>query len=279
MAETVENIYYPLPAEVTEIIDETPTIKTYKFLMNEPFTFKAGQFVQLTIPGIGEAPFTPSSKPGTSPELEITILKTGRVTNKLHKDIQTGETLGIRGPFGKGYPLEKMKGHEVLVIGGGVGLAPLRSCLYSLFENINDFKRVSIKYGARTPNDMVFKYQHEEWAKMPKTDIKLTIDIECAEWSGAVGVVTCLLEKKNGLDVDIDDCYVVTCGPEIMLKFVTFKLIDIGFKPENIYLSLNRRMSCGVGMCHRCNIGPYYLCKDGPDMNYAKIMKYPNVFS
>ena len=278
MPEKIENIYYPLPAKVTEIIDETPTIKTYRFEMEKPFTFRAGQFVQLTVPGIGEAPFTPSSKPGTSPELEITILKTGRVTDYLHDRIKVGETLGIRGPFGKGYPLEKMKGHEVLVVGGGVGLAPLRSCLYSLFENIDDYKRVSIKYGARTPKDLVFTYQHEDWAKMPKTDLKLTIDNPYPGWSGTVGVVTVLLDRENGFDVDVNDAYVVSCGPEIMLKFVTYKLLDIGFKPEQIYLSMNRRMSCGVGMCHRCNVGPYYLCKDGPDMCYAKIKDYPNVF-
>ena len=277
--EKIENIYYPLPARVTEIIDETSTIKTYKFQMDEPFEFKAGQFVQLTIPGIGEAPFTPSSKPGISPELEITILKTGRVTDYLHDRIDEGALLGIRGPFGKGYPMDKMKGHEVLVVGGGVGLAPLRSCLYALFDNIDEYKHISIKYGARTPNDLVFKYQFEEWEKMPKTDLKLTIDKAHPRWSGSVGVVTCLLDKENGLDVNIEDTYVVCCGPEIMLKFVTFKLVDIGFSPERIYLSMNRRMSCGVGMCHRCNIGPYYLCKDGPDMCYAKIKDYPNVFS
>ncbi|MCD6594899.1 FAD/NAD(P)-binding protein [bacterium] len=279
MAEKIENIYYPMPAKVTEIIDETSTIKTYRFQMEKPFTFRAGQFVQLTIPGVGEAPFTPSSKPGTSPELEITILGAGKVTNKLHKDTKVGDMLGIRGPFGKGYPMEKMKGHEILVVGGGVGLAPLRAGLYSLFENIDDYKRVSIKYGSKTPNDLVFKYQHEQWAKMPKTDVKLTIDKPYRGWSGTVGVVTVLLDKENGFDMNIDDCYVIICGPEIMLKFVTYKLLDIGFAPEKIYLSMNRRMSCGVGMCHRCNIGPYYLCKDGPDMCYAKIKDYPNVFS
>lgn len=278
MPKEVENIYYPLPALVAEIIDETPTIKTYVFRLEEPFTFKAGQFVQLTIPGLGEAPFTPSSKPGTSPELAITILRTGRLTDYLHHNIRVGDVLGIRGPFGKGYPLEKMKGHEVLVVGGGVGLAPLRSCLYALFDDIHDYKRVSIKYGARTPGDLVYRYQFDQWAKMPKTDLTLTIDNPYPGWSGIVGVVTVLLEKENGCDIDIDNAYAVSCGPEIMLKFVTLKLLEIGFKPDRIYLSMNRRMSCGIGMCHRCNVGPYYLCKDGPDMCYDKIKDYPQVF-
>ncbi len=276
MPEKIENIYYPLPAKVTNIIDETPTIKTYRFKLNEPFTFRAGQFVQLTVPNYGEAPFTPSSKPGTSDELEITILNAGRLTEILHNKTIEGDTLGIRGPFGKGYPMDKFKGHNVLVVGGGVGLAPLRSGLYSLFENVDELKRISIKYGARSPNDQVFRYQYEEWSKMPKTDLSLAIDVPYPGWSGTVGVVTVLLDN---LDIDIPNTYVVSCGPEIMLKFVTYKLLDLGFKPEQIYLSMNRRMSCGLGLCHRCNIGPYYLCKDGPDMCYAKIKDYPNVFS
>lgn len=275
MAEKYPNVYYPIPAKVIDIIDETPTIKTYKLKLDEPFTFRAGQFVQLTVPGYGEAPFTPSSRPGTTDTIEITILEAGRLTSILHKETKVGDVLGIRGPFGKGYPLDKFKGHEVLIIGGGVGLAPLRSCLYALFDNIDDYKRISIKYGARTPKDHVFRYQYEEWEKMPKTDLALTVDNPYPGWSGTVGVVTVLLDN---LDVNIEDCYAVSCGPEIMLKFVTYKLLDLGFKPEQIYLSMNRRMSCGVGMCHRCNIGPYYLCKDGPDMCYAEIKDYPNVF-
>ncbi len=278
MSDLIDNIYYPFPARVVEVIEETPTIKTYRFELDEPFSFSAGQFVQLTVPGVGEAPFTPSSKPGTSTQLEITILRAGRVTDYLHDHIKVGDTLGIRGPFGKGYPMEAMKGHEVLIVGGGVGLAPLRSCLYALFDDIDSYKRVSIKYGARTPNDLVFRYQYEQWEGMPKTDLKLTIDNPYPGWSGTVGVVTVLLDPENGLDVDVSDAYVVSCGPEIMLKFVTYKLLDLGFPPERIYLSMNRRMSCGVGMCHRCNVGPYYLCKDGPDMCYAKIKDYPNVF-
>lgn len=276
MAETKRNIYYPIEAKIVGIIPETPTIKTFKFKLSEPLGFRAGQFVELTVPGVGEAPFTPSSAPGESDDLEITILRTGRVTDALHYNLKEGDLVGIRGPFGEGYPMEKFKGHTVLVVGGGVGLAPMRAGIYGLFQNIDDYQRISIKFGARTPNDFCFKSEFDTWAKKPRTDLTLTIDKPYPGWTGTVGVVTVLLEN---LDVDVKDTYVISCGPEIMLKFVTLKLLEKGFDPYHIYLSMNRRMSCGLGKCHRCNIGPYYICKDGPDMCYGEIMQYPNVFS
>ncbi len=275
MPDEMKNIYYPIEAEVIKVIPETPTIKTFRFRLSETLSFRAGQFVQLTVPGIGEAPFTPSSAPGESKELEITILRAGRVTDYLHDNIDEGSRTGIRGPFGEGYPTDKFKGHTVLVVGGGVGLAPMRAGIYGLFQEVDDYKRISIKFGARTPEDFCFAEEFDDWAKKPKTDLTLTIDKPYPGWTGRVGVVTVLLDE---LDVDIDDTYVISCGPEIMLKFVTLKLMDLGFDPYHIYLSMNRRMSCGLGKCHRCNIGPYYICKDGPDMCYGDIMNYPNVF-
>ncbi len=275
MSEQIKNIYYPVEAEVIRVIAETSTIKTWRFKLSEQMTFRAGQFVQLTIPGIGEAPFTPSSEPGTCDELDITILRAGRVTDNLHDNIKEGDLVGIRGPFGEGYPFDKFKGHNVLVVGGGVGLAPMRAGIYGLFQRIDDFKRVSIKFGARSPGDFCFTDEFDEWAKRPHTDVTLTIDRDSPGWTGRVGVVTVLLED---LDLDIADTYVISCGPDIMLKFVTLKLLEKGFDPYHIYLSMNRRMSCGLGKCHRCNIGPYYICKDGPDMCYGEIMNYPNVF-
>ena len=268
------NPYAPLNGTVERVIDETPTIKTLVVRPDKVIPFKSGQFMQLTMPGVGEAPFTPSSSP-TKPEiLDFTILKMGGVTEALH-NVKTGDSVGLRGPFGKGYPVKKLEGSEVLVVGGGCGLAPLRSLLYMLFENIEKFKRVSIKYGAKSPDDLVYRDSYKEWGEMPHVDFTSTVDLCGAEWTGNVGVVTTILDD---MDISIPDSYAVVCGPEIMLKFVTYKLLEIGYKPEQIYLSMNRRMSCGTGKCGRCNVGPYYLCKDGPDMNYALIKDYPNVF-
>jgi len=269
-----QNPYKPLGGVVEQVIEETETIKTLVIKPEKEIPFRSGQFMQLTLPGVGEAPFTPSSSPNRIETLDFTILKTGKVTDDLH-EVKVGDAVGLRGPFGKGYPVEKFEGKEILVVGGGVGLAPLRSLLYVMFDDIEKYKRVSIKYGAKSPGDFVYRNLFDDWMSIDKVDMTVTIDAAQPGWDGNVGVVTTILDNP---DINIAESYAVVCGPEIMLKFVTFKLLEIGFKAEQIYLSMNRRMSCGTGKCGRCNIGPYYLCKDGPDMNYAKIKDYPNVF-
>ncbi len=268
------NPYIPLNGTVERVIVETSTIKTLVVRPEKEIPFRAGQFMQLTLPGMGEAPFTPSSSPGKPETLDFTILKTGTVTDALH-EVREGEPVGLRGPFGKGYPIEKLEGREVLVVGGGVGLAPLRSLLFVLFDNIGKFKRVSIKYGARTPMDSIYKDSYEKWSSINGVDFTSTTDVGAPGWSGNVGLVTTILDN---LDINIPDSYAVVCGPEIMLKFVTLKLLDNGYDAKQIYLSMNRRMSCGTGKCGRCNVGPYYLCKDGPDICYDLIKDYSNVF-
>jgi len=266
--------YVPTLGKLVEVIDETPTIKTLIVSPPEPLRFRAGQFVQLTLPGLGEAPFTPSSSPLEPERIAITILKTGAVTDKLH-ECKPGDALGLRGPFGKGYPIEKLKGKEVLIVGGGVGLAPLRALILALLADLDAVKRVSIRYGARCMEELLYRDQHGDWQRDGKVDFSCTIDNPQEGWTGRTGVVTTLL--KN-LDVDKPNTLAFICGPQIMLKFATFTLIEEGLRPDQIYLSMNRRMSCGMGHCGRCNIGPYYLCKDGPDINYALIKDYPNVF-
>ena len=270
----MDNIYQPLKTEVIDIITETPTIKTLVLKPPQEIPFRAGQFMQLTIYGIGEAPFTPSSSPFNLETMEITILKAGHLTEAVH-NLKPGDWVGLRGPFGEGYPLSKFKGKEILVVGGGVGLAPLRSLLYALFHNPQDFGRVSIKYGARIPSELSFRSQYKDWQKLPKVDFECTVDRSNGNWDGKVGLVTELLQDTG---INLQNSFAVSCGPEIMLKFVTLKLLNVGFKSNQIYLSMNRKMSCGMGLCGRCNIGPYYLCKDGPDMNFAEIEKYPDVF-
>ena len=268
------NPYIPNAAKLVEVIDETPTIRTLVTEPAEPMSFRAGQFVQLTVPGIGEAPFTPSSSPLEPKRVAISILKTGAVTERLHESAP-GEILGLRGPFGKGYPIEKLDGKEVLVVGGGVGLAPLRALILALLADLDRIKRLSIRYGARCTEELLYPEEAQSWARHEKVDFTCTIDRPQEGWAGRTGVVTTLLKD---LDVDKSNCYAFVCGPGIMLKFTTFTLLEEGLTPDQIYLSMNRRMSCGMGLCGRCNIGPYYLCKDGPDINYALIKDYPNVF-
>lgn len=273
---TQVNLFAPLSCKLEGVIDETPTIKTFVLVPEEPISFRAGQFVQVTVPGLGEAPFTPSSSPYVKDKLEVTVLRTGRVTDAMH-ELSAGVELGVRGPFGKGYPVEEAEGKEVLIVGGGVGLAPLRSLIYALLENTDRYKRISIRYGARSPDELLYQREYESWGAKDKVDFTPTIDRPAKGWSGHVGLVTSLLEQVSD-EMDVPNAIAVCCGPTIMLRFVTFALLDKGFDAAQIYLSLNRRMSCGMGICGRCNIGPYYVCKDGPDMRYDKIKDYPNVF-
>ncbi|MBN1163760.1 MAG: FAD/NAD(P)-binding protein [Candidatus Krumholzibacteriota bacterium] len=271
----MKNPYYPIDTVVEDIITETPTIKTFCLKPKKPIAFRAGQFMQLTVPGVGEAPFTPSSDPNISEKMEISILKTGKVTDALH-ELKPGAKVGLRGPFGKGYPLDKLVGKEVLVVGGGVGLAPMRALLYALFNDPSKYKKIVIKFGAREPEELSFRRQYDEWGSLaPNISLQTTIDVPHPKWDGHVGLVTSILDD---LDINIPDSYALSCGPEIMLKFVTLKLLEVGYKPPQIYLSMNRKMSCGMGKCGRCNVGHYYLCVDGPDMCYDKIKHVPNVF-
>lgn len=270
----MDNPYAPLPAVLEEVVEETPTIRTFVVRPEEPLPFRAGQFVQLTVPGVGEAPFTPSSPPHEPERLEITVLRTGRVTDALHA-LEAGAELGVRGPFGKGYPVEKFKGKDVLLVGGGVGLAPLRSLMHTLFRDMGQCKRLVIKYGARMPAELLFRRSYDEWGRIEGVDMETTVDVGGNGWKGNVGVVTTLLRDGES---ETREGYVVSCGPGIMLRFVTFRCIELGYEPSQIYLSMNRRMSCGIGRCGRCNIGPYYLCKDGPDICYEKVKDYPDVF-
>lgn len=267
----MRNDFVPVPALIEDILVETPTIKTFALRLADPMPFRAGQFVQLYVPGVGEAPFTPSSSPSEPGRLEVTVLVAGRVTAALH-GLKAGAEVGVRGPFGRGYPLHKLEGREVVVVGGGVGLAPLRSLLHALFERPGLVRRLSIRYGARSPEELCFRRQYPDWSARRDVDFLATIDRPAAGWAGRVGLVTTLLD---GLDVDPEQACAVSCGPEVMLKFVARKLVDVGFLPERIYLSMNRNMTCGMGICGRCNVGSLYLCKDGPDLSYAEVRDIP----
>jgi len=263
----MKNPYQPLEATVEDIIIETPTIKTFCFRPKENFEFNTGQFIELTLPGIGEAPFTPSSDPSVKDRLEVTMMNVGRVTSILHS-VSKNTTVGIRGPYGKGYPLDKFEGKEILIVGGGVGLAPLRSLLFSLFAKIDQYKKVALRYGARTPSDIIYKDTISNWAKKKKTDIVITVDVGDSSWKGNVGLVTTILKD---LPVDLKNAVSVVCGPPIMMKFVTLKLLDLGFNPKDVYLSMEKNMSCGLGKCGHCRIGKFYTCKDGPVFTYEQL--------
>ncbi len=269
-----KNPYRSIKAEIVEVIEETPTIKTIKFKPQEPIGFATGQFIEVTIPGVGEAPFTPSSKSTVKDLMEVTVMRVGKVTEKIHQ-LKKGDIIGVRGPMGQGYPLDEFKGKEVLVVGGGCGFAPLRSLMYALFHRSSEFKKLIFRGGCKTSQELVYRGEMGEWAQRDDLDLKLTVDKGDSQWNGNVGVVTTILDD---LGMDCGKGIAVVCGPPIMMKFATKKLLEMGFVDENIYLSMEKNMSCGIGKCGHCRIGIYYACKDGPVFTYDKIKNFHEIW-
>jgi len=269
-----QNPYRPIETKVLEVITETPTIKTLKLKPKEPLEFATGQFIELTVPGVGEAPFTPSSKPVIKDTIEVSVMRVGKVTEHIH-ELKKGDRVGLRGPFGTGYPMDDFKGKEVLVVGGGCGFAPLRSLMYEFFEHSGEFKSLFFRGGCKTPNDFLYRKEIEGWAKRDDLDVKLTVDEGNGQWKGNIGVVTTILD---GIPMNHAEGIAIVCGPPIMMKFATSKLQELGFKDNHIYLSMEKNMSCGLGKCGHCRIGTYYACKDGPVFRFDKIKGFPNIW-
>ena len=265
------NPYRPIPAQVLEVWTETPTIKTFRLQPEEPLGFAPGQFIAVTVPGVGEAPFTPSSSASMRECLEVTIMRVGRVTDRIHT-LAPGDRVGVRGPLGNGYPLEDFDRKEVLVVGGGCGFAPLRSLMYAFFERSDRLKRLVFRGGCKNHGELLFRKELEAWTKREDMDAVLTLDEGGPEWQGHVGVVTTILDD---IPVDPARAYAVVCGPPLMMRFVVKKLVELGFRDENLYLSLEENMSCGCGLCGHCRIGPYYICREGPVFTYDQLKELP----
>lgn len=270
-----KNPYRPVETEILDVIAETSNIRTLRLKPREPITFRAGQFIELTVPGVGEAPFTPSSRSSVKDMMEITVMKVGRVTEEIHK-LKKGDIVGLRGPLGIGYPIKEFEGKEILVVGGGCGLAPIRALMYELFEDVGRFKKVFYRGGCKTPQDFLFKNEINLWKEEHKgVDIRLTVDKGDESWKENVGVVTTIMD---GLNMDVKNGIAIVCGPPIAMKYATMKLLDMGFRDEGIYLSMEKNMSCGIGKCGHCRIGIYYACKDGPVFQYSKIKNFPEIW-
>jgi len=267
------NPYIPKLAEILKVKEESPDVKTFTFkLKNGEFNFKAGQFVEVSVFGMGEAPFTLSSSPFDTEKFEVSIMRVGSVTAAIHQK-KEGDIVGIRGPYGTHFPLEKCEGKNITIVGGGIGIAPLRSLIYALIHEREKYNNIKVLYGAREPRLIVYKDLWDEFKK--HVEVYLTVDFADETWKGHVGVVTSLFDVVK---VDPKDNMAFVCGPPIMIKFVTQKLLELGFAPENIHLSLERMMKCGIGKCGHCNIGKYYVCRDGAVFTYDMIKDIPNPF-
>ncbi|MEA2008585.1 MAG: FAD/NAD(P)-binding protein [Chloroflexota bacterium] len=227
-----------------------------------------GQFVMVSVLGIGEAPISISSSPSRSNgKFELCVRKVGEVTNALHA-MEPGTKIGIRGPFGAGFPIEKMRGKDILFAPGGLGLAPLRSLINQVMDERASFGRVTILYGAKDPEALLYRDELEEWVERDDIECLITVDNGDETWDSNVGVITTLFPKIN---IDPLNTIAVTCGPPIMYRFVLMELLGKDIPESQIYLSLERRMKCGVGKCGHCQIEGLYCCQDGPVFNYAKI--------
>lgn len=274
MASDTINIYKPLRATLEEVIEESPLIKTFVLIPDEEFVFKTGQFIELAVDGVGEAPFTPSSSPLISDRLEVTVMKTGYVTGIMH-ELKPGAVMGIRGPYGRGYPISEFIGKEVLILGGGCGLAPIRSLLFTLEHMKDDLEKVILCYGSKTPADCIYKPLFSRLNSIDKFEAHRTVDVTDDDWDGPVGVATALL---NQIKVNIENSVAVVCGPPVMMKFGTIRLLEMGYHDDQIYLSMEKNMSCGLGKCGHCMMGEFFVCKDGPVFTYREIKHNPEIW-
>lgn len=259
------SIYVPEIATITKIEQMSPTEKLFDIKIDNPesqkaFDFLPGQFVELTVFGLGEAPFSIPSSPNNKDYFQLCIRDIGNVSGALHR-MNPGDRIGIRGPFGKGYfPFEKMKGKDVIIVAGGLGMAPVMPLIHTILEDRENYKRLVIIYGTIDPENILFKKEIEDWKKRDDIELCLTVDNPDEAWQGEVGVCTNLIP---GIDCG-PDTYAVVCGPPVMYKFVVSEFEKKCIKPENIFLSLERRMECGVGKCNHCHVGNKLSCIDGP---------------
>jgi sulfite reductase subunit B len=261
--------YVPKWAKIKRIEDLTQTEKLFEIQLEagERLGHLPGQFVEMSIVGVGEAPISVSSGPRENGSFELAIRKVGNVTNAVH-GLKAGDKVGIRGPFGTHFPIDEAKGKDVLFVAGGIGLVPLRSFIHYVLERRNDYREVTILFGSRNPSERLFLDELKAWKEREDVRYLETVDRGDQNWKGNVGVITTLFPK---VDIDPSRTYCVVVGPPVMYRFVILEAKAKGIPDENIFLSLERRMKCGLGKCGHCQIDHLYVCQDGPVFRYKDI--------
>ncbi|MCE5176907.1 MAG: FAD/NAD(P)-binding protein [Caldisericales bacterium] len=264
------NLYEPMIATIKSVKELTPTEKMFEVELpdGKRLGHGPGQFVEMTVFGVGEAPISICSSPTDGNNFHLTIRKVGDVTGVVHA-MKPGDKLGIRGPFGYGFPVDQLKGHDIIIVAGGIGLAPLRSVINYIFHNRSDFGQFTIIHGAKTPSDMLFKDELEGWRKNPNVVYLETVDRPTPEWKGNGGVITTLFKKVG--KINPDNTYALVCGPPVMYKYVILECGVLGIPDSHILASLERRMKCGLGKCGHCQINGLYCCQHGPVFTYTQI--------
>ena len=280
----MENPYYPYPVRIDDIYIETEdkNLKTFKFKFINPedeekFAYRAGQFAELSIAGKGEIPIGIASSPTEKGHVTFTVNKVGLVTTHLHK-MQVGDVMGIRGPMGNWFPWETLEqGKNVVIIGGGFAFTTLRSSIVYMLENRDKFGEIHVIYGARTPGMLLYRDELAAWEARDDIHVHITVDAtNDPNWKYNVGFVPAITEQKAP-EADADT-YAIVCGPPIMIKFTQPVLDARGYGHGNIIMSLENRMKCGIGMCSHCNVGKYFVCKDGPVFTLAEVNTMPKEY-
>jgi NAD(P)H-flavin reductase len=261
----------PVLMKIKKISWETEDIYTLILEQEneEAFVFKPGQFNMIYAFAKGEAAISISSDPSKNSNISHSIHKIGYVTNALSQ-LKKGDMVGIRGPFGSSWPVDEAKGKDVVFVAGGIGLAPLRPALYHVFRNRKNYGRITLLYGARTPPDILYRVELEEWSRKHKIEIMTIVDRSDSFWKGNVGVVTGLFSY---ITVDPHSTLAMVCGPETMMKYCIDDLKSLGIPKHNIYLSMERNMKCAIGFCGHCQFGHNFICKDGPVFNYSHVKR------
>jgi NAD(P)H-flavin reductase len=266
------NAMMPHLARLVSSIDMAPEIKFLRLEMlnggHRDFQdFQPGQFAFISAFGIGEAPFGIASTPRRCQDLEFAVQRLGGVTTELH-ELGIGDLVGVRGPLGNGFPMKDFEGKNILVIGGGIGGAPLRPVLQTILDRRDRYGKLTILWAARKPDLLLFPEEYESWSQSPNSNLYLTVDEPDPDWGGEVGLITQLLEK---VAPNPEQTIAITCGPPIMIFYVDQTLQKIGFLPENSFVTLEARMHCGIGKCGRCNLGEKLICVDGPVFSMAEV--------
>ena len=265
-----ESIYLPHPARIARVTPVTAMEKlfTLELLDHIALGHEPGQFVEISVFGVGEAPISISSSPSRSNgTFELCVRRAGDLTGVLHQ-MQPGDIVGVRGPFGRGFPIDRFRGKDLLFAPGGLGLAPLRSLINQVLDERGKFGRVIILYGAKHPTELLFNDELAQWSGRDDIELHVSVDRPDADWKGNVGVITTLFPR---VQVYARNTVAVTCGPPAMYRFVLMELLGKGIPEGNIWLSLERRMKCGVGKCGHCQINQVYACQSGPVFSYADI--------
>jgi sulfite reductase subunit B len=273
MTDQISSPYQPTMAEMVKIEQLTGTEKLFTLHLKDgrDLGHRAGQFVEVSVFGVGEAPISVTSSPTRNGTFELCVRRVGDVTGALHR-MKPGATVGIRGPYGNGFPVEQMRGKDLLFAPGGIGLPPLRSVINQVLDERESFGRVIILYGARNPSELLFKDELAQWEARDDVEFHVTVDRGDESWTGNVGVITTLFPK---ITINPRNTVAMTVGPPVMYRFVLMELLSKGIQDGRIFLSLERRMKCGLGKCGHCQINNVYVCQKGPVFSYAQLKELP----